>query len=50
MRYLWHWSSLLTRALCLNVAQKLTPSAPATRTPSKKCLILAWAGHLPHPT
>jgi hypothetical protein len=50
MKYLWHWSSLLTRVLCHNVAQQLTPSAPARRTPSKKGLILAWAGHLPHPT
>jgi hypothetical protein len=32
------------------VAQQLTPSALARRTPSKKGLILEWVGHLPHPT
>jgi hypothetical protein len=41
---------MLTRALYLDVAQQLTPSAPARRTPSKKGHILAWVGHLPHPT
>jgi hypothetical protein len=50
MKYLWHWSSMLTRALWLIMAQQLTSSAPARRTPSKKGLVLAWAGHLPHPT
>jgi hypothetical protein len=50
MKYISHWSSLLTRALWLDVAHQLTPSAPARRTPSKKGLILAWAGHLPCPT
>jgi hypothetical protein len=34
MKYLWHWSSLLTQALCLDVAQELTPSAPARSAPS----------------
>jgi hypothetical protein len=50
MKYLRLWSSLLTRALCLDVAQQLTPSAAARRTPSKKGLALAWADHLTRPT
>jgi hypothetical protein len=50
MKYLWHWLSLLTLALYLNVAQQVTPPAPARRTPSKKGLVLTWVGHLPHPT
>jgi hypothetical protein len=40
----------LTRDPWLDVAHQLTPSAPTRRTPSKKGLILAWAGHLPRPT
>jgi hypothetical protein len=41
---------MLTRALCLDVAQQLTSSALARRTPVKKGLVLMWAGHPPHPT
>jgi hypothetical protein len=32
------------------VAEQLTLSAPARRTPSKKGLVLTWADHLPRPT
>jgi hypothetical protein len=40
----------LTRALWPEMAHQLTLFAPARRTPSKKGLVLMWAGHLPHPT
>jgi hypothetical protein len=41
---------MLTRVLCLDVAQQLTPSVSARRTLSKKGLILTWADHLFRPT
>jgi hypothetical protein len=41
---------MLTRVLCLDVAQQLTPSVSARRTLSKKGLILTWVDHLFHPT
>jgi hypothetical protein len=50
MKYLSYWSSLLTRALCPNVSQSLTLSAPTGGTPSKKGLVLTWAGHIPRST